>query len=85
MELPFLSCGHFLARGILRLRGSGEEAMIALASDINPDSLPAWFALPLAAILWALVLIPVWRSCSADPHNELSQLDCLDGLDSRTD
>lgn len=50
---------------------------------ISPDSIPAWFAIPTAvAALVAWVVIEV-RAVKPGP-NDLSVLDKLDGLDSRT-
>lgn len=52
---------------------------------IAPDAI-SWPAfLVIAPILWVSLLVVVFRSAAPDPDPEYSRLDCLDGLDSRTD
>lgn len=52
---------------------------------ITPDSMPLWFFIPFAVILWTLLIVLVIRSAQPDPDPQYTQLDCWDGLDSRTD
>lgn len=52
---------------------------------ITPDSLPLWLAIPAIVVGWSWLIAVAIRSITADPHPEYSRLDCLDGLDSRTD
>ena len=50
------------------------------------DTLPLWFWLPTAIILWSIVfgnLIAALHRAPADPSPELSRLDRLDGLNTR--
>lgn len=42
------------------------------------DSLPLWFWLPAAIILWALVLVPVVRSMGEDPYDAPTGMDVLE-------
>lgn len=50
------------------------------------DTMPLWFWLPTAIILWSIVLgnlIAALRRAPTDSSPELSRLDRLDGLDTR--
>lgn len=52
---------------------------------ISPDAIPALIGIPLALVLWSLLIITTVRRAKPDPDPQWSQLDCWDGLDSRTD
>jgi hypothetical protein len=52
---------------------------------ITPDTLPAWFWIPAAVVLWSWLIVSVIRHAAPDPHPEYSDLDKKDGLGSHLD
>lgn len=47
------------------------------------DTLPLWFWLPTAIVLWAILICITIRSIGRDTHQDLSRLDRLDGITDR--
>lgn len=43
------------------------------------DSLPAWFWIPAAVVLWSWLIVSVIRHAAPDPHPEYADLDEKDG------
>jgi hypothetical protein len=52
---------------------------------ISPDTIPVWFFIPAFVVLMVAWIVVEIRNAPVDPDPRWSQLDCWDGLDSRTD